>query len=218
MRELDQVDGNFGFKVNHDWVLKRGLRSARKALPDRPAFFDDKMWNGASTMTRTFLNVHQAGFDLMNAYALAGGSGAEKKEGLELRKSISEFRKRVGKGKRMHIYAVTILTHYGDDYCIRHFGAPQSVIVRKLAEESIAARADGIIAPGTSLSVLDDLPTLICFPGVRPIWYADDRHEREIRPEEIAGREDLEAVCGSPIMTIDDPVDGLKKILSALQS
>ena len=47
-----EVSGNYGFKVNLDYVLKRGLGQARTSLPDRPAFVDLEMWHEASTMTR----------------------------------------------------------------------------------------------------------------------------------------------------------------------
>lgn len=217
MRELEKVEGNFGFKANLDWVLERGLGPARKALSSRPAFVDTKMWNGASTMARAFYNAHHAGFDLINAYALAGGVGASKQDGLELSESILMFRRKAP-DSGLRIFAVTILTHYGDSYCKRVFGASESVVVRRLVEEGALGGADGVIMPGTYLPQLEDLKIRFCLPGIRPTWYSDNRHERETRPEEVAGRSDVEVVCGSPIMKTADPVGSLKKILDALKS
>jgi hypothetical protein len=57
-----EVSGNYGFKVNLDYALKRGLRQARTSLPARPAFVDLEMWHEASTMTRVFEECHHAGF------------------------------------------------------------------------------------------------------------------------------------------------------------
>src|SRR3989338_2734927 len=70
--ELVKVEGDFGFKVNHDLILKHGAKDARAILPDCQAFADVKMWNGAKTMSRTFDVLYKAGFDATNVYALAG--------------------------------------------------------------------------------------------------------------------------------------------------
>jgi len=97
-----------------------------------------------------------------------------------------------------------------------NFGAEVEVVVRRLAEEGVAAGANGVIVPGAYLPSLKDLDTKFMIPGIRPSWFADDRHEKETKPEDVAGHDDVDVVCGVPIMEADDPVEALRQMLTAL--
>ena len=73
---LSDVEGPFGFKVNLDYLLKRGLEglasSLREVLQlDRPVFTDLKMWNGTRTMRSAIEMLVDNGVDYLNVYALA---------------------------------------------------------------------------------------------------------------------------------------------------
>ncbi|HEY4519931.1 MAG TPA: orotidine 5'-phosphate decarboxylase / HUMPS family protein [Candidatus Paceibacterota bacterium] len=216
-QKLHEVGGHFGFKVNNDWLLKHEINAARRMLPDRDIFADTKMWNGASTMARSFLTLHNAGFTLTNAHALAGGSyeGA----GSELKKAITMFRSGVGKGPHMSIYGLTILTHYNGVYSRRMFKSELPWMVLSLTREALAAGCDGVIVPGNMLSRMYRYmiyPKIV--PGVRFAGEGDQekKHEETVTPESLAGRTDVQAVCGSPIMNSSDPVAALKRMLEAL--
>lgn len=215
--ELHKTGGHFGFKVNNDWLLKRGVGEALRPLPARPVFADTKMWNGAGTMARSFVVLHRAGFSATNAYALAGGSyeGA----GSELKEAISSFQKEVGKGPRMRVYALTILTHYNGVYSRRMFKSELPRMVTYLAGEGLRAGADGIIVPGSTLSHLFRFgKNTKVIPGIRCSGeFNGGKHAHTVVPEELAGRTDIEAVCGSPIMDSDDPVAAMKRTLDALR-
>lgn len=212
VKELDKVPGNFGFKVNLNWLVRHGFRESRKILPSRPCFADMKMWNGARTMAGAFLEAHRAGMDVINAYALAGGYTGQ---GEELAKAIATFRARVEKTNLL-VYAVTVLTHYNDDYCHRQFCGGLAGTVRRFAEEGVAAQADGIILPGTQLGAVTDLDVWKMTPGLRSKEYKDDRHMQEVTAEEVAKWSKVAAVCGGPITNSDDPPAFLQQLLQIL--
>src|SRR3989344_8276316 len=109
MDKLEKVEGDFGFKVGGDYLLKRSAKDARARLSSRPAFADVKMWSSTAVMERSFHVLHDAGFEAINAYALAGGYYME--GGDELKRAITAFREH-HTGSRLRIYALTVLTHY----------------------------------------------------------------------------------------------------------
>ncbi len=211
--ELMRVPGNTGVKVNLDAALKYGFAPLRKMFADVPLFVDLKMMNGARTMTSVLLEAHRAGFTAVSAHALGGGHST--KNGGDPRQAIADFREREP-GSPLRIYAVTIMTHYSDDYCAAHFGCSMVDLVRRLAVEGINAGADAIIMPGTFLNQVSGLRSTWVIPGIRPKNYRDTRHKQAVLPEMLKGRKDVEGVCGSPIVYADDPPQALVSILSAL--
>lgn len=217
----EEVPGNWGFKVNGDWIYLRGFENKPlKLLPDRPIFIDLKQWFGARTMTEVLLMADDSGATATNIHALAGAlnpSGDYPLRKGELAKSIDSFKRRQP-GSAMRIYAVAILTHYGDAYVQRHFrrSLPEELTI--LAEDAALAGAHGIIMPGTQLAHADSLlcldGMLKVIPGSRWESFADERHEHEIHPAAVRDRGDVELVCGSPITKSSDPVGQLKELLS----
>ena len=73
--QLSKVEGNFGFKVNLDYLLnpEKGLKALLKPIQQfgRPVFSDIKMWNGTRTMASVIENLVALGVDYLNVYALA---------------------------------------------------------------------------------------------------------------------------------------------------
>ncbi|OGG44828.1 hypothetical protein A2673_02230 [Candidatus Kaiserbacteria bacterium RIFCSPHIGHO2_01_FULL_50_13] len=222
MDTLEKVEGDFGFKVGGDYLLKRSAKDARARLSSRPAFADIKMWSSADVMERSLHILHDAGFEATNAYALAGGYDRE--GGDELKRAITAFREH-HTGSRLRIYALTVLTHYSNTYSKRQFSRELHWQVRAMVGEGIAAGAVGVIVPGTTLSSVDDLllrgahsSILKIIPGIRRAGEVnDDRQKQVIRPEDIAGRTDVEAVVGEPIMGSSDSKSALEQMLKALQ-
>lgn len=219
-----EVDGNFGFKVNADWIYHKGFaQSPLKALPKRPVFLDLKQWFGARTMTEILDMCWSSGAMATNIYALAGALNPEEgnpQQKGELTKAIASFRTAHPRSD-MHIYAVSILTHYGEAYVRRHFGRSLSEELSILAEETLAADADGIIMPGTHLGLADSIAGLEripkIFPGTRWEDFADDRHAQEVHPSVVRRRDDVELVCGSPIYKSKDPVESLRTLLNLVR-
>ncbi len=198
-------DGNFGFKVNLDALIdtELGLREILAPLQalNRPIFADLKVFNGTRTMASLFSKLAELGVQYTNVWALA--------EEL-LPKAIKAV-----EGTPTKILGLTVLTHYNEAYCQRHFGRDFPSTVRHFAQVAIESGCHGIILPGTQLPAVQDLETFKVVPGVRPTWYHDDRHseEAEITPREAADADADALVCGSPIMKWDDPAAALGNIL-----
>jgi|GEM_PF-1520282 len=218
LRSLNEVEGNFGFKFNGDALYKYGADYFKRLAPERKRFGDIKMWNGARTMARTFRVYHEADFDAVNVWALAGGRPDEDGKGAELKRAVTMFRKEVGE-TMLQIYGLTVLSHYTDRYCMDHFGRRMDVQVRLLIDEAVQGGCDRIILPGTQLKQVEDISIPKMVTGLRPDWYRDDNeHAQTLLPAEIAGRIDLETVCGKPLTeVVGEEPERLERLLSELQ-
>lgn len=205
--QLSKVEGNFGFKVNLDYLLnpEKGLKALLAPIQQfgRPVFSDLKMWNGTRTMASVIENLVALGVDYLNVYALA--------EEL-LPKAI-----RVTEGTKTKVFGLTVLTHFSETYCQKHFRRSLPETVRHFAEVAVVAGCHGIILPGTALESVADLDTIKVVPGVRPTWYKDTRHEEEVEPRAAVEKGADVLVCGSPIMKSENPVDALRKVLSEMR-
>jgi len=203
--QLSRVSGDFGFKVNLDYVLKKGLIAALSPIWkfNRPVFVDLKMWNGTRTMASVIERLTTMGVDYLNVYALADDL---------LPKAI-----RITEGTKTKVFGLTVLTHFNEAYCQKHFKRSLAQTVRHFAEVALEAGCHGIILPGTALEVVADLDAIKVVPGIRPNWYKDTRHEEEAEPRVAIQKGANILVCGSPITKNENPVEALKKILSEIQ-
>jgi orotidine-5'-phosphate decarboxylase len=205
--QLSKVEGIFGFKVNLDYLLnpEKGLKALLAPIQQfgRPVFSDLKMWNGTRTMTSVIESLVALEIDYLNVYALAD-------ELLPRAIQITE-------GTKTKVFGLTVLTHFNEAYCQKHFRRSLPETVRHFAEVAVAAGCHGIILPGTALESVADLGTIKVVPGVRPTWYKDARHKEEIEPRVAAEKGADVLVCGSPIMKSENPVDALRRILAEIQ-
>ena len=201
--QLSAVPGPFGFKVNLDYLLNLGV-SVRTSLRwirrlGRPVFADIKMWNGPGTMESVIGILVEAGVEYTNVYALAD--------------NLLPPALKVAEGTKTKVLGLTVLSHYSEGYCQKHFYRSLAETVRHFAIVALEAGCHGIILPGTALDIVQDLKTIKAVPGIRPIWYKDTRHEEEIQPGEAVKKDANILVCGSPIMKTPDKVAALKKVL-----
>ncbi|MBI2051133.1 MAG: orotidine 5'-phosphate decarboxylase [Parcubacteria group bacterium] len=198
------VDGDFGFKINLDYVLAVGCEAAVLAVGQfgRPIFVDLKMWNGGRTMASVVAGLAQLGVAYTNGYALADK---------ELAHAV-----RAAEGTNTEVLGLTVLTHYDDAYCRRHFLRSLLDTVGHLAKVALDAGCRGVILPGTTLGAVADIAIDPWVPGVRPPWYSDDRHSEEITPRAAKEAGVKAVVCGSPIMKSDDKVGALRAVLTDL--
>lgn len=184
---LAKVEGNFGFKINLDYLLKRGLEGIVKMQQfNRPIFADLKMWNGTRTMLDVIKILAEKNVDYLNVYALADNL---------LPKAIQAT-----EGSKTKILGLTVLTHFNENYCKKHFRRTLQETVFHFAEVAIKQGCHGIILPGTALDAVKDLATEKVVPGIRPKWYQDTRHEEKIEPKTAIEKGANILVCGSPIM------------------
>lgn len=198
--------GDFGFKVNLDALIdtEMGLRDILSPLQafNRPIFADLKVFNGTRTMASLFAKLAALGVQYTNVWAQA-------------EKLLPQAIKSV-EGTQTKVLGLSVLTHYNEAYCQRHFGRDFPSTVRHFAQVAVENGCHGIILPGTQLSAVQDLDTFKVVPGVRPTWYHDDRHseEAEIAPGQAVADGADALVCGSPIMKWGDPLEALGKILA----
>lgn len=206
LSDLADIGSEFGIKVNLDYMLRLGdhnaLYSLRRYAPVRQIFVDLKMWNGKRTMVDVAKMMVDKEVDFFNVYALADS---------EIPPVVE-----VTRGTKTKVLAVTILTHYDDAYCRRHFQRTLGETVEHLGQTALDAGCDGIILPGTTLDAVAHLNTIKVVLGVRPKWYKDTRHSEEIEPSAAKEKGADIIVCGGPIIKAEDPVEAMKKILAEL--
>lgn len=200
----------FGFKGNLDYFLnpRINLNNAVFNLQQlgRPVFVDLKMLNGSRTMRSVLETLVKMGVDFTNIYALAD--------------DLLPEALRITEGSKTKVLGLTVLTHFTEGYCQRWFRRSLRETVRFSAEVALERGCHGIILPGNTLDVVQDLKTLKVVPGVRPKGYKDTRHEQEVTPREAAEKGADIAVCGGPIMRQKDlsaKVAALKMVLSELK-
>jgi len=204
--QLASISGNFGFKINLDYILKKGFKNAFKPIQQfgRPVFADLKMWNGTRTMVSVIENLVAMKVDYTNVYVLADDL---------LPKTI-----RIAEGTKTKVLGLTVLTHFNKNYCQKHFRRSLLETIQHFAEIAVKAGCHGVILPGTALESVKNLNIIKVVPGVRPSWYKDTRHKEEVEPRVAIEKGANILVCGSPIMKSRKPVEALKKVLSEINS
>lgn len=202
---LAGVQGDFGFKINLDYLLLHGLKTAVANITSfgRPVFTDLKMWNGSRTMVDAVDRLVAQEVRYLNVYALADTM---------LPKAVER-----AKGSKTEILGVTVLTHYDEAYCKKFFRRSLPETVRLLSETALERGCHGVILPGTAMSVISDLSCKKMVPGIRPVWFSDDRHEEETLPADAVNSGATDVVCGSPVVKSDDPKGALIRLLGEMQ-
>lgn len=203
---LSKVEGNFGFKVNLDLLVKpyRNSLLALKKTFGRPIFADLKMANGSRTMISAIQKLTKEEIDFTNIHAFMDS---------ELRKTIEKTTE-----SGVKILGITVLTHFNEDHCQKIYRRSFPETVRMFADISIETGCDGIILPGTTLDIVEDIDILKLVPGVRPKWYGEDkRHEQKVTPAEAIIRGADMIVVGGPITKAKDQCEVLEKILAEIK-
>ncbi len=203
VRELDQVPGNFGYKINLDCMMAEGVCAIIRKLPvSRPIFADTKTWNGKRTMTDLAKMLVDAGVDYFNVWVQADDQLAGAVKATE--------------DSNTKILGVTVLTHYSDDWCRMYFRRSLEETVVFLTQRAKDLGLHGVVLPGTCLSAVKDSDLIKTVPGIRMEDFKDDRHKQEITPEFAAQNGADIVVCGSPIMKVLNKADALRRVLSRL--
>ena len=210
VRLLDGIEGDFGYKLNLDFIVSNPNFKVTDLETSRPIFADMKMWNGVRTMTEVCRSLHARGFGLTNIHSLCG---------IGMMKNLMEIVK-IFPIPRIKVLGVTVLTHYDSKYCTSQFGRGIELEVIKLARDSVAGGLDGIILPGPFLSELRGVRTLKLVPAVRPKHYQEKRVDQKqtISASDAtkAGAELL--VCGSPITKSEVPRLALENLLGEIKA
>jgi orotidine-5'-phosphate decarboxylase len=203
--KLSEVEGNFGFKFNLDYILLKGLQGATEKLSrfNRPLFADTKTWNGSRTMAGIVGMAVDLGLDYINVWAQADR---------EIEKAAE-----IAASSKTTLLGLTVLSHYDNKYCEEYFDMFLEDTVRMLFDSAEENGCKGVILPGTCLKAVSNRQSLLkVATGIRPTWYQDSRHEQETEPREAieAGADII--ICGSPIMKSADPALALQQILEEM--
>ena len=202
------VQGDFGFKVNDDYVT---TYTPEKAIADlspygKNIFVDYKLLKGTTRMINQVKELAKTGaVNFTNVYVLAGN----------MLKKVVEKTQGLGVG----ILGITILTHMDEAYCQFFFQRSLQETVRMMTEYAHASGCPGVILSGTCLKTVRDIPILKVSPGIRPAWYKSKKanpQSQEVEPAMIIKNGGDTAVVGSPIWDTENPTDSLKRILDEM--
>ncbi len=206
VRELEQVPGDFGYKINLDCTMEHGAHLALRGQlsTSRPIFADTKTWNGKRTMTDIAKMLVNIGVDYFNVWVQADD---------QLEGAI-----KATEGSKTKVLGVTVLTHYGENWCRMYFRRSLEETVVFLTQRAKDLGCHGVVLPGTCLVAVADSDRLKAVPGIRMEEFADDRHKQEVTPEFAVQNGAGIIVCGSPIMKVVDKANALRQILLRIRS
>lgn len=206
--KLNEVEGNFGYKLNGDLLLKYGLDTVDRFQKfERPIFADLKLWKGRGTMGAVLDVLMEKGVEHTNVYAHAGQ---------EYLTSLTEKTEE----NKISLLALTILTHYDERYCQKVHGKSLAGTVRTLGEEAKKSGCDGLVLPPTCLGEVEDLNMENLTPGIRPNWYLEkhDNNQKQVStPSEAVNNGSDILVMGSPIRKDEKPRKALRKTLEEMK-
>lgn len=204
---LAQESGNFGFKINQDhWTLWPGFAADVIGF-GRPVFVDTKINNGRRTMSNIVEEIGKKGASLTNVWALAE----------RMMKPLPEIAHKTG----MELFAVTVTTHFDEDFCQRVYRRNLGETVRMFTEIALEQGCDGVILPGTTLDAVADKAIKKLVPAVRPDWFEDKKandQEQPVTPTAAIQEGADILVCGSPIYRHPRPAEALQMILEEIKA
>ncbi|HRZ95012.1 MAG TPA: orotidine 5'-phosphate decarboxylase [Candidatus Moranbacteria bacterium] len=197
--QIKGVPGNYGIKVNLDAIVdSKRVISDICVITGKPVFTDFKGWNGNRTLKELVTIAAGEGASMINFHALADSM---------LEKAVEE-----GEKLGVIVLGVTILTHYDDAYCRRHFRRSLSESVRHFAKVSLERGCDGYVMPGTMLDAVKGLRGIKFIPGTRPSSFEDKsaNFQKQFEDPLICLANGATIVsCGSPVWKSDDPCKAL---------
>jgi orotidine-5'-phosphate decarboxylase len=203
------VQGNWGFKVNDDYVSKYTAPVAMSHLGPfgKSIFVDLKLFKGKRRMINQIKELGKTGVvDFTNIYALVGD---------ELLTDTFEATKDTG----VDIMVLTVLTHMTEEYCRKYFQRSLGESVRMFTETAVDAHCPAVLAPATGLDSIRDIQILKASPGIRPSWYKSkkaNQQEQEATPTEAVDSGADILIAYSPVWDTDAPVDSLMRILDEM--
>jgi len=205
----------YGFKINLDHVASffpdaMSAHDIVKALVDtgRHVMVDMKMWNGGRTMANIAQGCGQLGVDIVNMYPHGGG------------KFISKVKKAL-EDTPTKLFGLTVLTHYTDEDTMALYGKNVRDATVMLAQMGYDHGVDGIILPGTQLDAVANLDTEKLVPGIRPVWFGDQKandQEQIVTPTQAVQGGARYLVAGSPIRKSKDQAEALEKLIAEVNA
>ena len=197
---------NIGFKINLDIFTLNSELIEKIKFYDKLTFVDLKMWNGKRTMTEMIKKCIKLKIDIVNVYAQAG------------KKVLTELTQ-LTKGTNTKLYALTVLTHYDEDYAMQLYGKSIRDTIDLLSTWAEESNCDGIILPAQYLNVVKNKKLLTMCPGIRPLWYENKNINNQVQistPTYAVKNGANYLVIGSPIFKTEDYTKSLELILNEI--
>lgn len=187
----------WGFKIND--ILFENKNIIKKLKRYGNVFADAKLYDIPNTVGNSVKRLATAGADIITVHTSGGN------EMLQVAKANA------GKSK---IIGVTVLTSFKDG---------NKTKIKKLINDAIKAKLDGIVCSGHELGVISKINNskklLKIIPGIRPVWYKKkDDQKRIMTPKEAVGLGADYLVIGRPITSSKDVKAAVEKILLELTS
>ncbi|MEI8339816.1 MAG: orotidine-5'-phosphate decarboxylase [bacterium] len=121
------------------------------------------------------------------------------------------------------ILGVTVLTHLGENECVRMFGCPIDAAVMKFAEIAAEAKIDGLILSPREVSMIRAIHgNLFTYntPAIRPAWSVvagdDQNKKRVMTPAEAIKAGADRIVVGRPILQAPSMYDAIMRTLEEI--
>ncbi len=200
--QIVDVPGRYGIKVNLDAIIdNKKVISDVRVITGRPVFADIKGWNGKRTLREIVKIVAGEGASVVNFYALADDM---------LEGAVEEATK-----QGVVILGVTVLTHYDESYCQRHFRRTFQESVQHFAKVSLKRGCDGYILPGTMLDAVAGFGGIKFIPATRPVSFEEREANFQKQFEDplvCLGNGATIVSCGSPVWKSPDPCKTLEDL------
>ena len=212
---------DLAFKVGLNTFIAAGpsfisdLKDIRKSdLGDHfEICLDLKLYDIPNTMASAAERIAELGVDLMTIHASAGEQGM---------RAVVDALKPIENAPK--ILAVTVLTSFTHDHCVRVYNFGRKDTTQRLAAGAISAGVDGVVCSAHDLETIRDIqdslkprPSITKFvPGIELKPRDDDQQRKGTLKDVIQGGADY-IVVGRPIYTDDDPRAVVMKILGKIQ-
>ncbi len=190
--------------------IKKIYENLRLNIPD--ICLDLKLYDIPNTMASAAKRIAELGVSLMTIHASAGEQGM---------RAVVEALKNVENAPK--ILAVTVLTSFTHDHCVRVYNFGRKDTTQRLAAGAISAGVDGIVCSAHDLETIRNIqdslkprPSVIKFvPGIELKPRDDDQNRKGTLKDVIQGGADY-IVVGRPIYKDDNPRDVVANILEKI--
>jgi orotidine-5'-phosphate decarboxylase len=199
------------FKIGLELLMSAGAPQAIQHLHRLGAhlFVDAKLHDIPNTVGAASRALSSMGIKMFDVHASAG------KEAMQAA---------VENKGHADVLAVTILTSFDDETCMRLYGQSASDATMRLAHEAAEAGVDGLICSAQDLERMSQdeklKPLLKLCPGIRPTWAEAQDQKRTLTPSEAIRAGASHVILGRPVlnppMGIGTPIDAIQKVVQEI--
>ena len=200
------------FKIGQGFINRYGAEESIKFIHnlDKEVFFDQKIGDIPMQVGEAVNAVSWLSPYIISVQALSGKNA---------------MKSAVKNKHKSKIFAVTLLTSFSENDCVRIFNRSRIEQVKILIEEAKKANVDGIICSGRDLEILNEqcpecLGNLLkIIPGIRPTWFPHKDQKMTITPKKAFELGADYIVIGRPItdcLINEDYLERLMKILKEI--